>query len=124
VITPSTGIGLRDDVRKAAHGEIPPPQEPNPAEKGLKKLSGVARTFESFFVGLLMKSMRQTIKKSGFLSGGRGEEMFTGMLDQQWSESAADQGKGIGIAKMIIDRYTRHVRVVEGPDGNAVDRQA
>lgn len=80
-------------------------------EKGLQKLSEIARQFESVFYELMMKSMRTTIKKSGFMDGGQAEQTFTSLLDQNITERAAsDPRNGLGIAKMILKHYGKHVK--------------
>lgn len=78
----------------------------------------VARLFESMFTQMLFKSMRATVQKSGFMDGGRAEEMFTGMLDTNLSEAASKRGRGIGLAdnlvKMYLPHYLRqHARAME-----------
>ncbi len=40
---------------------------------------------ESFY-GMLFKTMRQSVGKSAYFHGGRGEEVFQGQLDQMLSE--------------------------------------
>jgi len=54
---------------------------PEQAEAGRMQLREIARQMESIFFGMLMKSMRSSVKKSGFLSGGFGEETFTQLFD-------------------------------------------
>jgi flagellar protein FlgJ len=41
--------------------------------------------FESLMVSMMLKEMRKAIPKSGFLSGGQGEEMFQDMLDNEYA---------------------------------------
>ena len=38
---------------------------------------------ESLFIHHLLKEMRATIDKSGFISGGRAEEIYTSMMDAE-----------------------------------------
>ena len=56
---------------------------------------------ESLFVHHLLKEMRATIDKSGFISGGRAEEIYTSMLDAETAGSVAKRG-GIGLADMLL----------------------
>lgn len=47
------------------------------------KLKHAARQLEGVFVEQLLKAMRETVPQGeGALSGGSGEDMFTGLLDQ------------------------------------------
>jgi flagellar protein FlgJ len=56
---------------------------------------------ESLFIHHLLKEMRATIHKSGFISGGRGEEIYTSMLDAETANKISARG-GIGLAEMLL----------------------
>ena len=60
---------------------------------------------ESLFVHHLLKEMRATIDKSGFISGGRAEEIYTSMLDAETASSVAKRG-GIGLADMLLHQLS------------------
>lgn len=72
------------------------------ASRGDKALAArkVAREFEAMFVGMMLKSMRETVGKDPLTGGGRGEEIFRSMLDQEYA-SAIAAGGGIGLASVI-----------------------
>ena len=75
-----------------------PPAAPAPGASKAERLHGVARQLEGVFVEQMFKAMRETVPDGGALSGGSGEEMFTGMLDQslaaevpgRWSNGLAE----------------------------------
>jgi len=56
--------------------------------------------FESLFISQLLKEMRTTIPKSGFISGGKSEEIYTSMLDAQIAKNIAFN-REIGISSLI-----------------------
>jgi flagellar protein FlgJ len=56
---------------------------------------------ESLFIHHLLKEMRATIHKSGFISGGRSEEIYTSMLDAETANNISARG-GIGLAQMLL----------------------
>jgi flagellar protein FlgJ len=66
-------------------------QSDNNADESAK-LKGVAKDFESIFVGIMLKSMRDSVQKSGLLDGGNGEDIFRELLDQEYSKSISAQG--------------------------------
>jgi peptidoglycan hydrolase FlgJ len=66
----------------------------------------VAQEFESMFVAMMLKSMRDTVGKDKLTGGGHGEETFRSLLDQEYAATAARSG-GIGLAKMIEKELTR-----------------
>ena len=60
---------------------------------------------ESLFVHHLLKEMRATIDKSGFISGGRAEEIYTSMLDAETAKKISARG-GIGLAQMLFHQLS------------------
>lgn len=84
-------------------------------EQELERYSKAARDFEGVFVSMMLKSMRSTVTENKILSSGHGGEMFQELLDHQFSQATARQGRGIGIADMLIRRYSQKLdhRVME-----------
>lgn len=78
-----------------------------------EELHQVAQQFEGFFLSLLMKEMRKTVQKTGLFSGGKGEEVFTDLLDEKVAESAVQRGQGLGIGEMIVRQYRRQVAAAD-----------
>lgn len=76
-------------------------QEQNP-----EQIRKVARDFEAMFVAMMLKSMRETVGKDTLTGGGKGEETFRSLLDQEYA-NAAVQGGGIGLAKTIERELSR-----------------
>jgi flagellar protein FlgJ len=60
---------------------------------------------ESLFIHHLLKEMRTTIHKSGFISGGRSEEIYTSMLDAETANKISARG-GIGLAQMLMHQLS------------------
>ena len=67
----------------------------------------VAQEFEAMFVGMMLKSMRDTVGKNELTGGGKGEEIFQSMLDQEYATSIATSQGGIGLAAMIEKQLVR-----------------
>jgi flagellar protein FlgJ len=70
------------------------------AEQERMAAKKVAREFEAVFVGMMLKSMRDTVGKDELTGGGRGEEIFRSMLDQEYATACAASG-GLGLAPLI-----------------------
>lgn len=66
-------------------------------QEAIKKLS---QEFESVFLGLVLKSMRDTVPKSGLIDGGNGEAVFSSMLDTEYAKAMSKQGSA-GLSEMI-----------------------
>ena len=67
------------------------------------KLERACQELESIFIGYLLKEMRASINRSGFISGGPAENIFTSMLDTQLSKEMAISG-GIGLTRILMDQ--------------------
>jgi len=74
-----------------------------PADKADPKLQAACVEMESLFINYLLKEMRATIDKSGFISGGRAEEIFTSMLDVELSRKISGAG-GIGLSAILLEQ--------------------
>ena len=71
--------------------------------------SGVEKActdMESLFIFYLLKEMRATVPKDGYLGGGKGEEIYTSMLDSQLAKELAAE-RGIGLSPLLSESLTR-----------------
>lgn len=76
-----------------------------------KELKKISQDFESLFVGMMLKSMRSTVPEGTLTGGGRAEETYRSMLDQEYATAASRRG-GVGIASMVEKELLRRY---EGP---------
>lgn len=63
----------------------------------IKQLSN---EFESLFLGIVLKSMRDTVPKSTLVDGGNAEDIYKSMLDSEYTKQMAAQ-RHTGIADNI-----------------------
>lgn len=70
-------------------------------EKQRLQAKKVSQDFEALIVGMMMKSMRETVGKDKLTGGGHGEEIYRSMLDQEYAAASVKRGGGLGLAKMI-----------------------
>ncbi len=97
---------------------IAPATTPVRTEKE-EKLRNAAGQLEGLFVQQLFKTMRETVPQGeGIVSGGAGEDIFTGLLDQhlaaetpkQWESGMAEalyrQLRGLGTADTTPEAST------------------
>lgn len=66
-----------------------------------------AQQFEALFMQMVLKSMREATLKSGLFDS-PGQDLYTGMLDQQVATQIA--GSGTGLADVIARQLTRHMQ--------------
>jgi peptidoglycan hydrolase FlgJ len=71
-----------------------PPATPTPDEQ---KLRAATKQLEAVFVQELFKAMRETIPQDGLTDGGAGEEIFTGLMDENVASHVPEQWqRGLG----------------------------
>ena len=76
------------------------------AGKNDPRLQAACAEMESLFINYLIQEMRATIDKSGFISGGRAEEIFTSMLDVELSRKISAAG-GLGLTSILLEQLGR-----------------
>ena len=74
-------------------------------ENSEEALPEVARQFETIFVQMMLKAMRDTIPEGGLFESDQ-MDFYEGMFDQQISLNISN-GKGIGLAKVIERQMSR-----------------
>ena len=79
--------------------------KPSASGQADPKLQAACREMESLFLSYLLKEMRATIPKSGFISGGKAEEIFTSLLDAEISKKMSDAG-GIGLSSILMKQLS------------------
>jgi len=78
-----------------------------PAAKDAVAARKVAKEFESLFVGMMLKSMRETTGKDKLTNGGHGEEVYRSLLDQEYAKAMTERG-GVGLAAMVEQQLRKH----------------
>lgn len=84
------------------------------------KLKKISQDFESLFVGMMLKSMRDTVPEDKLTGGGRAEETYRYLLDQEYATLAARRGGANSIAAMVekelLKQYAVPVKTSTGTD--------
>ena len=79
------------------------------------RLRAACVEMESLFINYLLKEMRATVNKSGFISGGQAEEIFTSLLDVELSQKISANG-GIGLSSILLEQLGGHAAKKDAPD--------
>jgi flagellar protein FlgJ len=98
--------GISPDVGTAGPISLTQKEERIPASRETAATKKVAKEFESLFIGMMLKSMRETIGKDKITDGGHGEEIYRSMLDQEYSKALTERG-GIGLALMFEQQLAK-----------------
>lgn len=89
-----------------------------------KALRQAAQQFESVFLNMLLKSMRDASPKDGLFDS-EASQTYNGMLDQQWVDLLSK--KGVGLADAMVKQLERNQQAhgkTGGLDPAAVDGKA
>jgi peptidoglycan hydrolase FlgJ len=81
-------------------------------QQGLK---AAAQQFETLFLQMVMKSMRDATPQDGLLDSEQ-SRFYTGLLDQQMAQNLTTTGKGLGFAKLIEQQLGRNMGATGGAE--------
>ncbi|MFH1671940.1 MAG: rod-binding protein [Pseudomonadota bacterium] len=81
------------------------PNNVNAAEK--KRLKKACKDFEAIFIANMLKEMRKSIPKSGFLESSSGSDIYRSMMDQKVAEKIAND-RGLGMGEMLFKQLRRY----------------
>jgi peptidoglycan hydrolase FlgJ len=104
-VSPDLNIGIEQDRRRVK--TLNPGFEPD--AKTRSSARKVAREFEAMFTGMMLKSMRSTSGPDKLTGGGRGEEVFQSLLDQEYAIAISQQGN-MGLAQTIEKQLLEDAR--------------
>jgi flagellar protein FlgJ len=95
----NTTANLALDTQSLAQLKLQAKQSPDQA------LKLAAQQFESVFMNMMLKSMRDATPQDGMMDSEQ-TKMFTGMLDQQLAQSLST--RGIGLADMMVKQLSHN----------------
>ncbi len=88
------------------------PQQLNPAllsqaksapDINMERIDETAKEFEAMFLSEMLKPMFETVKVNKLFGGGKGEEVFSSFLRDEYGKIMAGSG-GIGIAELVKEQ--------------------
>ncbi len=79
-------------------------KDANQRREGLRQ---AAKEFESVFMYQVVKAMRQTVPTGGLVEKGQGEEVFEGMLDEQWAKKLSARSGPSSLSEVIYRQLSR-----------------
>lgn len=80
--------------------------------KELEKVEEAAKDFEAVFVAEMMKPMFQGIETEAPFGGGKGEEVFRGMMLQEYGKIISQTGS-IGIADSVKEHMIQMQKQID-----------
>lgn len=92
---------------------LPPDSKLDPKDKRDPRLLEASRMYEHYFLGEMVKAMRQTVPESEFVPTSMGEKIFREQLDDQIVDTWTNQG-GVGFGDLIYNNISE----TYGPQNN------
>ena len=89
-------------------------------DKDDPRLDAACAEMESLFLSHLLKEMRATVEKSGFIDGGQAEEIFTSLLDVELSKKMSAAG-GIGLSAILLEQLGGKAPRNDNPDSGRIE---
>ena len=83
----------------------------------LATIGKLSKDFESIFLEIVLKSMRDAVPKTELLGKSNGEDIFKSMLDGEYSKQIAEQ-KMSGIAKNIEEQLLKAYETQQQADAS------
>lgn len=102
IISPETSFAVMNAMR----GETTKPEQKLENTQEQKKIEDAAKDFESVFIAEMLKPMFENTTPSSPFNGGKGEEIFQGMMLQEYGKMLADHG-GIGLTTQIKEQMIK-----------------
>jgi len=86
---------------------IPQTAEQKAQEGKTRQLKKACADFESLLIYNMLKTMRNTIPKSGLLNSFPGKDTYNMLIDQQMAADMARAGNGLGLQKILYEQLTK-----------------
>lgn len=88
-----------DLIREQSHS-FSPPEGGTHRKIDEKRLEKACQEFESILIHQMMKTMRQAVPMTGFMTEGKERKVFQALFDEEISKVISKRG-GLGVGKML-----------------------
>lgn len=105
-MTPDTALALIQQTGQDAAAKTAKRLNTAMQDKDIKAAEEAAQDFEAMFVSEMMKPMFEGIETDGQFGGGKGEEIFRGLLLEEYGKVMAQTG-ALGIADHVKQELIR-----------------
>ncbi|GAB6908877.1 hypothetical protein DESC_300044 [Desulfosarcina cetonica] len=94
---------LQLQAARSAQNVSHPGSVMSPENRSAEALEKASQQFEALLLNIMIKEMRATVPESDLFPRSMADEIFTGMLDEQYADTMARNG-GIGLSEMVVDQ--------------------
>ena len=78
-------------------------------------LREASRQFEAVFLNQMLKAMHETVGDGGLIQKGQREEVFQGVLDEEWSKKLAGRHGSRGLSEVLYRQLARQMGLEQDP---------
>lgn len=72
-----------------------------------RRLKKACKDFEAIFIANMLKEMRKSIPKTGFLDSSHASDIYRSMMDQKIAEKIAND-RGLGMGEMLFKQLRQY----------------
>lgn len=105
------GAADRLDIRALSgkgHGTV---------EEQRDALRKAARQFEAVFINQMISAMRKTVGEGGLIDKSNGQDIFEGMLDEEWSKKLANKAGPNSLSEILYRQLSARLGLDEESNG-------
>ena len=84
-----------------------------------ESLRKASKEFESIFLYQMVTAMRNTVGEGSFIPKSNGQEIFEGMLDEEWSKKLAGQNGRAGLSELLYQQLSRQLGLEDSPEAES-----
>jgi flagellar protein FlgJ len=78
-------------------------------EERRQALREASRQFEAIFIQQMIAAMRKTVGDGGLIRKGVGEQVFEGMLDEEWAKKLAGKTGPNGLGELLYRQLSHRL---------------
>ena len=83
------------------------------AEATRARLKAASEEFEAIFVNQMLSAMRKTVGEGSLIPKSNAQEIFEGMLDEEWSRKLAGKSGPGGLSEILYRQLSRQMGIEE-----------
>ena len=124
-----SGLGVEPSLMRPQvdkYADLLRMRERGPGSQGIasqtvtkESLRQVSTEFESIFLYQMVTAMRNTVGESTFIPKSNGQEIFEGMLDEEWSKKLAGHSGTAGLAELLYQQLSRQLGVEDSAESGS-----
>ena len=77
-------------------------------------LRQASRQFEAVFINQMISAMRKTVGEGGLIDKSNGQDIFEGMLDEEWSKKLANKAGPNSLREILYRQLSARLGLEEG----------